>query len=78
MENYQEEVVPSLASAGELAVKSMQQARKRYKIKCDHNAGKTKYQIGDWVLVKFPHEETGKQLNSPNPFCVVTIQTLLW
>jgi len=68
VENYREEVGLSLASARELAVKSMRQAQKRYKIKYDRNAGQTKYRIGDWVLVKFPHEETGKQLKLSQPW----------
>ena len=75
VENDREEVVLSLASARELAVKSMRQAQKRYKIKYDRNAGQTKYRIGDWVVVKFPHE-TGKQrkLSQPwhGPFRVVS------
>ena len=59
-EDYREEVILSMSSVRELAAKGTQKAQKRYKTKYDHKSIKKKYQVGDWVLVKFQHEETGK------------------
>ena len=57
-------------------MKAMQKAQKRYKVQYDRKSTKTKYRLGDWVLVRFPHEETGKQrkLSQPwhGPFRVVS------
>lgn len=76
LEDYREEVIQSLSSARELAVKAMQKAQKRYKVQYDRKSAKTKYRLGDWVMVRFPHEETGKQrkLSQPwhGPFRVVS------
>ena len=59
--NYREELVLSLSAARHSAAKCIQQAQKRYKKYYDRKAAPRPYQVGDWVLVKFPHEETGKQ-----------------
>ena len=68
VEDYREEVILSLSSARELAAKAIQKAQKRYKTQYDRKSTKRKYRVGDWVLVKFPHEETGKQRKLSRPW----------
>ena len=58
--DYREEVVLSLSSARELAASSICRTQQKYKTTYNWKATSTHYQIGDWVLVKFPHEESGK------------------
>ena len=60
VEDYWEQLVLSLSSARELASKSIAQAQVRYKSQYDKKTAASDYRVGDWVLVKFPHEETGK------------------
>jgi len=57
--DYREELSLSLFSARELAAKTIQKAQKRYKDQHDKYLSPTEYGLGDWVLVRFPHEETG-------------------
>jgi len=52
--NYQEELVLSLSSAREFAPDSSESLY-------DKNAVPSKHQVGDLILIRFPHEETGKQ-----------------
>ena len=33
----------------------------KYKVQYDHKAKPDRYRIGEWVLIKFPSEESGKQ-----------------
>ena len=60
VEDYQEEVVLSLSTVRRLAAESIQTAQARYKASYDRNSREHGYRVGDWVLVKFPQEETGK------------------
>ena len=60
VEDYWEQLVLSLSSARELASKSIAQVQARYKSQYDKKTVASDYRVGDWVLVKFPHEETGK------------------
>lgn len=66
--DYREELVLSLSAARHSAAKCIQQAQKRYKKYYDRKAAPRPYQVGDWVLVKFPHEETGKQRKLSRPW----------
>jgi len=59
--DYQEEMMLSLSSARNLAAKSIRQAQQKYKTQYDRKATHHHYRIGDWVLIRFPHEESGKQ-----------------
>ena len=68
VEDYREEVILSLSSARDLAAKAIRKAQKRYKTQYDRKSTKKKYRVGDWVLVKFPHEETGKQRKLSRPW----------
>ena len=60
LSDYREEMILSLSSAHDLAVKSIQRAQKRYKANYDRRAAQNHYRVGDWVLVCSPAEETGK------------------
>ena len=57
---YQEELVLSLSSARELAAANIEIAQKAYKHQYDKHAAPTNFKVGDLVLVKFPHEESGR------------------
>ena len=66
--DYREELILSLSSARELAAKTIQKAQKRYKDQHDKYLSPTEYGLGDWVLVRFPHEETGRQRKLSRPW----------
>ena len=53
----------SLSSARELAAQSIHAEQQKSKDHYDRNhyVCDKQYQVGDWVLVRFPHEETGAQ-----------------
>ncbi len=80
VEDYREELVLSLSSARELAAQAIQQAQRKYKALYDRKASERRYRVGDWVLVKFPQEESGKQrkLSRPwhGPYRVLTCNDL--
>ena len=75
LRDYREELVMSLTSARELAARSIQHSQKRYKKNYDRRATDKQFCLGDWVLVRFPHEESGagRKLSRPwhGPFRVV-------
>ena len=68
MEKYREELITSLSSARELAAQSIRQAQKRYKGNYDKKAIHRDYRIGEWVLVKFPADETGRMRKLARPW----------
>ena len=73
--DYREELMISLASARELAAASIQRSQKRYKANYDRSASDKHYRVGDWVLVRFPQDESGaaRKLSRPwhGPYRVV-------
>ena len=70
-------MILSLSSARELATETIREAQKRYKHQFDKKSSPHNYKKGDWVLVRFPHEETGKnrKLSQPwhGPYRVVDV-----
>ena len=66
--DYREELTLSLSSARMLAMKASQEAQRRYKEQYDKTATSSKFQIGDWVLVHFAHQETGKMRKLSQPW----------
>ena len=64
--DYLEEVVLSLASAQELAVTNIKKAQEQYKQQYDCHATSVDYNISDLVLMRFPHEESGRNENFHN------------
>ena len=75
---YREQLTLSLSSARELAAQSIRQAQQKYKSSYDRGASPTDYRVGDWVLIKFPSEESGKKrkLSRPwhGPFRIISVQ----
>ena len=68
MADYREELVMSLSSARELAAQSIQQAQRKYKRNYDRRAVHRHYRIAEWVLVRFPAEETGRMRKLSRPW----------
>ena len=66
--DYREELVMSLATARDLAVQSIKAAQSRYKKQYDKRAGVVDMRVGDWVFVRFPQDETGKQRKLSRPW----------
>ena len=63
IEDYCEQLILSLSSARKLA--AIQAHYKKYYDKKSHPA---KYHVGEWVLVRFPHEETGRLRKLSRPW----------
>ena len=66
--DYQEELILSLSSARELAATNIREEQKRSKERYDKRSVVKEYKIGDWVLIRFPHEETGKKRKLSKPW----------
>ena len=68
--DYREELVLSLSSARELAATNIRNEQKRAKERYDNKSivKPHPYKIGDWVLVCFPQEETGKKRKLSKPW----------
>ena len=60
--DYRQELAVTLAKARDLAAQSIQAAQKKYKRQYDriHKCSPVPYKEGDWILIRFPHEESGK------------------
>ena len=65
---YREELMLSLSSARDLAVETIQRSQTRYKEYYDQTTRETIIRVGDWVLVYFPHEETGRNRKLSKPW----------
>ena len=61
--DYRQELVLALSHAQELATESIQGAQTRCKPAYDRMSHTQTYQIGEWVLIRFPHDETGANCN---------------
>ena len=66
--DYREELIISLSSAGELAAMNIQGSQQRGKRNYDKRVFTKKLRIGDWTLVWFPQEESGKQYKLSKPW----------
>ena len=66
--DYCQELMLSLSSARETAAKCIRQAQKKYKSQHDKKLVIVNYELGDWVFVKFPHEETGRNRKQSRPW----------
>ena len=58
----------SLSTARNLAMKTNREAQQRYKLQYDKAAKTSKFRVGDWVLVYFPQDETGKSRKLSHPW----------
>jgi len=66
--DYREELKLSLSTARKEACCAIRKAQKRYKAKYDERAHDVKLKIGDWVLIYFPAEDSGKQRKLSRPW----------
>ena len=66
--SYREELMVSLSSARELAASSIQEAQKSYKTQYDKRVRVVDFRLGDWVFVRFPEEETGRNRKLSRPW----------
>ena len=66
--DYREHLMLSLTTARELAAQTIQRAQQRYKKQYDKTSEQLTFKKGDWVLVRFPQEETGKQRKLSRPW----------
>ena len=57
-----------LASSRELAETTIRRAQKRYKGQFDRRAQQRPYNVGDWVMVKFPQKEQGRMRKLSHPW----------
>ena len=68
MSNYRAQLIHSLSSARELAATSIQKAQVKYKKQYDKKAKPLPYKVGDWILIRFPQEETGANRKLSRPW----------
>ena len=66
--DYKEQVTRALSTARNIAVKNIQKAQKRYKLQYDHKVTSLNLQLGNWMLVHFPAEESGKNHKLSRPW----------
>ena len=66
--DYQEQVILSLSTARQLAAVSIRTAQEKYKGVYDRSSRVADYKLGDWVLVKFPQDETGRMRKLSRPW----------
>jgi hypothetical protein len=68
VEDYREELTLSLSSARSTAAECIQKAQARYKTQYDRKATPRTYRPGEWILVRFPCDESGKQRKLSRPW----------
>ena len=61
MADCREELVLSLSTARTLAAKSILKAQEHQKTGHDKRAKPSRLRLGEWVLIHFSQDETGKQ-----------------
>ena len=66
--NVQDELVLTLSSARQTALETIRKSQQRYKAQYDHKTDGYKYRVGDWVLIRFPGEETGRLRKLSRPW----------
>lgn len=57
----------SLSNAREIATQNIRKSQKQYKKHFDAKVTSTKFKVGQWVLVRFPQEESGHQRELSRP-----------
>ena len=68
IEDYREELILTLSSARETALENIQKAQQRFKKSYDRRSDDYTYRVGDWVLIRFPSEETGRLRKLSRPW----------
>ena len=68
LNDYREQMVLSLSTARNLAKEANKISQKRYKTQYDKSAKPSKSKVGDWVLIYFSQDETGKNRKLSQPW----------
>ena len=68
IEDYRETLITTLSSAHELAAASIRKSQDQSKRRYDEKAVIRDFRCGDWVLVKFPSDETGQTRKLSRPW----------
>ena len=63
-----EELILSKSSARKLVAEAMRAAQKKYKNNYDRTGKVRDYRIGDWILIRFPQEESGANWKLSRPW----------
>ena len=63
-----DELVLTLSSASQSALESIRHAQKRYKRKYDCASDRYQYRIGDWILVHFTSDKSGRLRRLSRPW----------
>ena len=66
--DYREQLMLSLSEARSEAAKAICKAQQTYKKQYDKKAKDTSLHVGDWVMVKFPQDNTGKRRKLSRPW----------
>ena len=66
--DYREELMLSLSSARQLACENIRKVQQRYKRYYDRKTTPVHLRVGQWVLVRFPQEESGRQRKLSRPW----------
>ena len=66
--DYREELVHTLSSARQVALEHIRSAQGRYKVQYDRRTDSSQYRVGDWVLIRFPSDESGKLRKLSRPW----------
>ena len=66
--DYRKQLVQTLSKARKLAADNIQRAQRKYKKQYDKHTKPIPYQVGDWVLIRFPQEESGANRKLSRPW----------
>ena len=66
--DYREELMLNLSLARKSALENIRRSQKKYKLQYDRKTNPYQYRIGDWVLIRFPSDETGKLRKLSRPW----------
>ena len=68
IEDYREELIHTLSTARKTALDTIRKAQRRYKKLYDRRSTRCSYRVGQWVLIHFPSEETGRLRKLSRPW----------
>ena len=68
LSDYRQELILLLSSAREIATKNIRKAQRRKKTQDEKRSTTINYKVGDWVLVRFPQDETAVQRKLSRPW----------
>ena len=68
VEDYREELVLCLSTARKHACDALKKAQQSYKQQDDKHCHPAQYKVGDWIMVMFPQDESGKSRKLSQPW----------